>query len=147
MITKRSDLVGLARVTAAARGLDPVLICAIVERESTWNPHAVRLENGFYHIYMVPMVEKGIVSVSEAVLRSTSFGLGQTMLESLREIGFAGTPEELLLPVTSLEWLCHLFAKKLAAAAGDVRAALLRWNGGKNQQYDDDVFALMEHYR
>jgi hypothetical protein len=142
----QAALVVIAKQTAERHGLDPVLICAIVEQESAWNTRAVRLENGFYHKYMVPMVEKGTVLISDAVLRSASFGLGQTMLESLREIGFAGTPEELTAPAIGLEWLCVLFQKKLDDAGGNIQAGLLHWNGGGNPSYPAEVLARESRY-
>jgi soluble lytic murein transglycosylase-like protein len=141
-----TELVTLAKQTASSLGLDGVLVCAIIEQESSWSPHAVRLENGFYHAYMSPWVEQGKVTVSDAVLRSTSFGLMQTMLESLREMAFAGTPEDLIVPTTGIEWGCHLFNKKLAASGGDITRALQAWNGGGNPNYAAEVLAREAHY-
>ena len=39
------ELIELAKRKALQHGLDPTLVCAVVEQESAWNPYAVRYED------------------------------------------------------------------------------------------------------
>jgi hypothetical protein len=42
-----TEIVALARTIASAHGLDPALVCAVVEQESAWDAHAIRYEPAF----------------------------------------------------------------------------------------------------
>jgi soluble lytic murein transglycosylase-like protein len=42
-----TEIVALARTTASAHGLDPALVCAVVEQESAWDADAIRYEPAF----------------------------------------------------------------------------------------------------
>src|SRR5207249_9515068 len=46
-----AQFVSLARKTALADSLDPALVCAVVEQESSWNPWAMRYEPLFFTKY------------------------------------------------------------------------------------------------
>ena len=141
------ELEQLARTAAAAHGLDPALVCAIVEQESGWNSWANRYEPAFFAKYVAPLFTNGKVSATEAYARSFSYGLMQLMGQVARELGFANTYlTSLCDPATGLEWGCQHFAKKLARANGDTRQALLLWNGGGNAQYPDQVLARVPKY-
>ena len=140
----RDELVALARQTALTYKLDPVLVCAVVERESTWNPDDERYEDGFYNEYVVPLK---LTSATEARARAFSRGLMQLMGQSARERGFPGQLSTLFKPDVGLAWGCAHLAFKIQHAGGDLKLALDRWNGGGNPNYADEVFALMEHYR
>ena len=48
-------LVVLARSIAAQRSLDPALVCAVVEQESSWDTFAIRYEPAFRTRYVVPL--------------------------------------------------------------------------------------------
>jgi soluble lytic murein transglycosylase-like protein len=37
-----TEIVVLARTIASEHGLDPALVCAVVEQESAWDAHAIR---------------------------------------------------------------------------------------------------------
>jgi soluble lytic murein transglycosylase-like protein len=143
----RDDLIALAKQTATAHNLFPQLICGIVEQESAWDVLAIRLEEDFYRHYIRPMVESGQITPSEGALRATSIGLMQVMLESVREIGYTGTFDDLAIPGTNLEWGCRLFAAKLAHAEGNVNRALLLYNGGTSPNYPSEVLARAQHYQ
>lgn len=138
-----TQLVQLAKEIARKHVLDPALICAIVEQESDWIPWAIRYEPAFQKRYVEPL---GLANQTEIVARSMSWGLMQTMLQSVREIGYHGHAAELCDPFTALEWGCQLFGRKLDAAKGDVHAALQLWNGGGNPAYGQQVLARVEKY-
>lgn len=138
----REELVALAKDTAARHGLDPVLVCAVVEQESTWDPWAIRAEPTFDERYVKPMHK----TPTEEWARSMSWGLMQLMGESARERGYTGPIPALCDPATGLEWGCVHLKGKLAAAGGNVTKALLLWNGGGNQQYAAEVETRMPQY-
>jgi soluble lytic murein transglycosylase-like protein len=140
----RDELVATAKDVATQLALDPVLVCAIVERESTWDPNSERYEPGFYEEYIVPQKLK---SPTEAITRAISRGLMQIMGESARERGFTGQLSTLFVPYVGLWWGCKHLQLKIEHAKGDLHIALERWNGGSNIHYADEVFAMMEHYK
>jgi hypothetical protein len=49
-----SDLLALARTIAARHKLDPALVCAVIEQESSWDTHAIRYESAFRSRYVAP---------------------------------------------------------------------------------------------
>jgi len=166
-------LLALARAAAAQHTLDPVLVCAIVEQESAWDPHAIRYEPAFRQRYVAPLG----LPPTEEVARSISWGLMQVMGQVAREHGFrAKSLAALCDPATALDVGCAVFAAKLhaagtdaapiGAAAHDAHAAsvvnhdvdaagivnqnltraLALWNGGANPDYAAQVFARLANY-
>src|SRR6202162_3436667 len=120
------EIILLARRIACAHGLEPALVCAVLEQESAWNPWAVRYEPGFLSRYVAPLYTAGKLSVTEAYSRSMSWGLMQVMGQVAREFGFAAESlAELCGPATGGELGCRVLAKRMVRARGDVPAALL----------------------
>lgn len=143
MSLSKEDLIPLAQGAAKVAGLDPALVCAIVEQESGWNAWAVRYEPAFDSKYVSPLP----LSPTEDKTRSMSFGLMQLMGQSARELGFKGRfLTELCDPLINLTWGCKHFQGKLKRANGDVHQALLYWNGGANKAYPDQVLARQANY-
>jgi len=141
------EVIELARRMAAAHGLAPALVCAVIEQESAWNPWAVRYEPGFLSRYVAPLYTAGKLSATEAYTRSMSWGLMQVMGQVAREFGFAGTSlPELCDPATGIEFGCLILAARLARARDDVSAALLAWNGGANPNYPAEVLSRTRNY-
>lgn len=149
-----ATLVALAKTTAANLNLDGVLVCAIVEQESSWDTWSMRYEPEFRARYVAPM---GLPATAE-IARSISWGLMQLMGEVARELGFTGQLAQLCEPATGLYWGCRAFALKLKAAAnqgsqvdgesslGEWTRALELWNGGGNPQYAAQVIARRKNY-
>jgi len=125
----REDLIALAKKKAGEHLLYPELICGIIEQESNWNTWAMRYEPLFYQKYIAPLIQRGEpINQTEAHARATSWGLMQVMGEVARENGFGWTHlSELCDPLVGLEEGCSIFGRKLAAAEGNVRNALLLW--------------------
>ena len=145
--TVDTRIIELARSIAVAHGLEPALICAVIEQESAWNPWAVRYEPGFLSRYVAPLYTAGKLSATEAYTRSMSWGLMQVMGQVAREFGFgADSLPELCDPATGVEVGCRVLAKRMSRSRGDVPAALLAWNGGGNPNYPAEVLARKKNY-
>ena len=134
----------LAKEIATTFTLDPALVCAIIEQESSWNPWAIRYEPAFYAHYVMP--QRGLTA-TEAYARAFSWGLMQIMGEVAREEGFHGDLPSLCDPHTGIVAGCNHFKRKLDNAEGGIQQALLAWNGGSNQQYPEQVLARVSKYR
>jgi soluble lytic murein transglycosylase-like protein len=142
-----AQLVSLARKTAVAHSLDPALVCAVVEQESSWNPWAMRYEPVFFARYVAALYTNNKVSASEAYARGFSWGLMQVMGQVAREHGFTEPfLSALCAPAEGLEVGCKVLRRKFDAASGDLLAALLAWNGGANPSYAAQVLARRPHY-
>jgi soluble lytic murein transglycosylase-like protein len=143
-----AQLIALARKTAATQSLDPALVCAIIEQESTWNPWAMRYEPAFFAKYVASLYTNNKVSASEAYARGFSWGLMQVMGQVAREIGFdAPFLSALCDPEQGLAIGCKVLRKKFDAMAGDTTRALLAWNGGANPGYAAQVLARRSRYQ
>jgi soluble lytic murein transglycosylase-like protein len=137
-----SELAALAGARAVVAGIRAALVCAVCEQESSWNPWSIRYEQGFYERYVAHQP----VSITEALARSTSWGLMQIMGETAREEGYTGDLPMLCDPQTGIDaGLVHL-KKCLARAAGNEPIALNLWNGGGNPQYASEVMARIAKY-
>jgi soluble lytic murein transglycosylase-like protein len=143
-----AKLVALAERAAQAEGLEPALVCAVVEQESGWNPWAMRYEPAFFAKYVAPLYTNNKIGATEAYSRGMSWGLMQVMGQTAREQGanclFLST---LCDPGVSLGIGCRILRQRLEAAGGNVAQALQAWNGGANPDYADEVLARMGRYR
>jgi len=145
--TVHPEIIDLARRIAATHGLEPSLVCAVIEQESAWNSWAVRYEPGFLSRYVAPLYTAGKLSATEAYTRAMSWGLMQVMGQVAREFGFQeASLAELCDPVTGMEFGCKILSARLTRSKGDVPAALLAWNGGANTNYPAEVLARTRNY-
>src|ERR1700737_5169749 len=103
--TNQPEIIEPGGSIVAAPGLQPALVCAVIEQESAWNPWAVRYEPGFLSRYVAPLYTAGKLSATEAYTRSMSWGLMQVMGQVAREFGFAANSlPELCDPATGMEF-------------------------------------------
>lgn len=138
------DLLALARAAAVRHALDPALVCAVIEQESAWNPHAIRYESAFRTRYVAPLD----LPPTEEIARSISWGLMQVMGQVAREHGYAEKFLSALCdPAAGLDIGCAVLAAKFSSAAGNAARALELWNGGGNADYAPQVLARMGRYR
>ena len=128
---------------AAKHGLATELVCAVVEQESSFNWWATRYEPLFYARYIHDLD----ISMVEARDRATSWGYLQIMGEVARELGYTGALPDLRDPINGLEFGCKKLSRCLAQCSGDVKCALLRWNGGGRPAYADEVMARIAKYK
>lgn len=77
-------IVTLAKNTGKALGLDPMLIYAVIQKESSGNPWAMRYEPDFLRRYVLP---QGSKDQTENMARATSWGPMQVMGQVARELG------------------------------------------------------------
>jgi soluble lytic murein transglycosylase-like protein len=135
------QLYAVARNVALDAGLDPALVMALIEHESSWNPWAVRYEPGFYSTYISHMK----LPDTEKTMRATSFGLMQIIGQTAREKGF---DEKFLTalcePLNGVTYGCKKLKDCMDRAHGDVNDALLRYNGGSDKQYPEMVLQYIK---
>jgi soluble lytic murein transglycosylase-like protein len=144
----KAILISMAKAQAIFDKLDPVLVCAVCERESSWNTFARRFEPSFLAHYKANFIEDGIpITANEEMDRATSWGLMQVLGEVAREHGFTGPIPTLCEPLVGLEWGCIVLKAKLATHNGDVEKGLLAYNGGADPAYAAKVMALMPKYQ
>lgn len=144
---------------AKTHQLNPLLIAAVIHQESGGRAYAMRKEEGFYQKYIKPKRTRdellGYVPPQERVtletergLRAFSFGLMQIMGQTAREAGFASDDlAELLIPSNNIAVGCRILRRKLEVSEGDQYFALLRYNGGANEMYPDQVLSHIEQNR
>jgi soluble lytic murein transglycosylase-like protein len=108
-------------------GVDPFLIEAVIQQESSGNADAFRHEPGFYLRYLKNNPEfKG----QNPRRISSSYGLMQLMYTTARELGFTGAPEDLFDINLNVNLGTKLLKKLLDKYKGDVEKALMAYNGG-----------------
>ena len=109
-MTPPSDLIAMARVTAARFSLNAALVCAVIEEESSWNTYAIRFEPLFRERYVRDLK----LSPTEDMARSTSWGLMQVMGQVAREHGFrARFLSEICGPVVALKLVALCWPRNL----------------------------------
>ena len=132
--------------------ISPKLIAAIIHQESKGNPWAVRREHQFFLKYLQYKTEQTIGGYvpqlctfqTEKMLRSYSFGLMQIMGQTARENGFEGEYlTQLCDPATNIEVGVKLI-KKFVDSTKDIHAALLRYNGGGDEEYPAKILKHIE---
>lgn len=132
----------MARVAAVAADLDPVVVAAVCENESSWSPNAIRFESRFYEHY-----ERALhLEETDKLQRACSYGLMQVMGQVARELGFTGTFRELYDPGTNLYYGCRKLGRAMADHDHDLDQGLLAYNGGADHNYAVRVRRRMEHY-
>lgn len=136
----------LAFVTPHAEkyGLDPKIVAAVCEQESTWNAFAVRFEPAFEARYVKPAIPT--MPTTRELTEAVSFGLMQVMGEVAIECGWNGKfLTELCDPDTGLDFGCRKL-QRCFDTHGDPHTSLLAYNGGGNPAYPDQVLARVTNY-
>jgi soluble lytic murein transglycosylase-like protein len=143
-VTTKSELIEQATAVATKYSLDPALVCAVVEQESSWDTYALRYEPAFRSRYVAPLG----LPLTEEIARSISWGLMQVMGQVAREHGFTDKFLSALSdPANGLTVGCAVLVSKISQAGGDLPRALALWNGGANPNYAPDVLARLANYR
>lgn len=157
-----TELVAIAKKQAGLWAIDPALLCGLIEQESSWDPHAIRpeSESGFAARYgdaYQKIVAASATKVDDRWIKFEdvfycSYGLMQTLycviIETFPEqAGLLAYPTRLCDPEIGLPLGIRLFNKKLKQANGDVKQALLYWNGGSDLAYPVKVLTKAEKYK
>lgn len=146
-MSKTPELVAIAHEVAAAHNLEPALVCAVIEQESSWNPWAIRFEPQFWQRYVQVLQHDLHLSVTEGECRATSFGLMQIMGQTARELGCSHPSlAQLFDPREGVEFGCRKLAFCMKAHPDDLTHALLAYNGGSNPKYAGEVIARIPAY-
>ncbi len=142
--TKEARL-ALATKWGAKFQLEPTMICAVCEQESSWNPYAVRFEEAFEERYIKPALPAA--PTTKELCEAMSFGLMQIMGETAREFGFSGAFfTQLCDPDTGVEFGCRKLLRCFSIHGADEQG-LLAYNGGRNPLYGKQVLARVANYR
>lgn len=146
MTKYRADI----EAAAAAHGLDPDLVEAVVCVESSGKTHAYRYEPAFWRRYLADTPEYADANPERV---AASYGLMQVMYTTAKDHGFSPTdPEFLFVPRMGLDYGCRHLARCLAWSGGNVEQALAFYNGGRkgneappyrNAPYARKVLALV----
>lgn len=135
-------LLEAVRVASRRYGLDPALVAAICEKESGWNPNAIRFEPEYRWLY--PSREnvyrvRGVSAATEVAQQKTSWGLMQIMGAVARERGCeAPFLSVLCSPVIGLEFGCaHLAHLAKRFTGGDLISA---YNAGRPVDYNRRLY-------
>jgi soluble lytic murein transglycosylase-like protein len=133
---------------AVAHGLDPDLLQAVVEQESSYRFYAYRYEPAFFRRYLANHPDYKD-RIPEEV--SASYGFCQVMFSTAREYGYTGEPWGLFSPTVNLDIGARVLAKLLKWARTHyqglaskaeqtiLRSALAAYNGGKGGNAPDDT--------
>ncbi len=143
-LTTLSARKALAAKYASKHGLEPAMVCAVCEQESSWNPWAVRFEPAFEARYIKPAIPT--MPTTAQLCEAISFGLMQIMGETAREFGFQGTFfTELTDPDTGVDFGCRKLLRCFSIHGADENG-LLAYNGGSNRLYGQQVLARKAKY-
>jgi soluble lytic murein transglycosylase-like protein len=126
---------------ATKYGLDPMIVCAVAEQESDWEPGSVRYEPAFFRRYIVPLN----LAQLDAFDRATSWGLMQIMGQTAVELGFYGDISGLRDPDIGMDYGCRKL-QKCFDVHRDPETSLLAYNGGGDSAYGKQVLARVAHY-
>jgi soluble lytic murein transglycosylase-like protein len=136
-------LIALAKQIAEQHHVEPALVCAVIEQESSWDPTAMRYEPAFRTRYVAPLG----LPPTEEIARSISWGLMQVMGQVAREHGYSGKfLAGLCQPAAGISIGCQVLESKLSATVGVVDRALQLWNGGSNPDYVQQVLGRIQKY-
>lgn len=104
---------------ARSHGVDPVLVKAVVAAESNFNARAFR---------------------AEPQINDASYGLMQTLYATAKDMGYAGPPEGLYDPATSVEYGTRYLKRQLVRYQGRTPFAVAAYNSGTAYQKADGSF-------
>ena len=134
--------------------VDPKIFMAIITVESSWDAKAIRYESSFSYIKNPEFyAKKNHITVStEVILQKCSFGLGQIMGGTARDLGFDGKLISLVNVYRGTFWAAKYFATRcqkyseLTDQIAAYNAGSPRKNEGKyvNQTYVDKVLNALK---
>lgn len=150
-----SEFLRLVREVSESRGLDEMVVLGVIGVESGFNRLSIRYEPKMHERVVSKHAKGELVGmlrvattpsiVTELVGRAMSWGymqvLGETARTALKWRGRYFT--ELLGEKVNIELGCEYLARMLKMSNGDIRLALLKYNGGGDKGYADRVINFM----
>lgn len=149
----------IAEKVARLHGLDTALVLAVIATESSGNTYAIRVERGFWKRYganFLAFVKRTLSTFDDRWaqypdIASCSYGLMQCLYPVALERGMnLRFPTELCRAETGIEAGCRqlrycLDSTALPSRTSDqnLRAGLLRYNGGGDPAYPDRVLGWL----
>lgn len=112
--------------------INPKLLAAVAQTESSGNTWAMRFEPTWLYFYFIADNAQrcGITKDTERAAQATSWGLMQVMGSVARELGFRGSLAQLCDPEIGLRLGVEKLAKCRAQQGGDMDCGLLAYNAG-----------------
>jgi len=149
----QQEMISMAMLAAAKRGLDAKVVCAVCQHESSWIPIQTRFEPGWFEQLNQP-AQKIVLHtplksrITEIAELSMSWGLMQVLGLTARDLGCTEPWLAALAadPAVGIEWGCRVLRNKLDHSAGDLRTALLKYNGGGDPHYPDKILEIAKKY-
>lgn len=128
--------------------IPPHVIAGLILQESSGNTYAIRCERGFFKRYykgLLNLIKRTTSKVDDQwfdfpELFSSSYGLCQVLYPIALEHGISlRYPTELCDPNIGIDAGCRHLRKFLNQTGGDIKASLLRYNGGGDLLYPTKV--------
>ena len=145
-------------ITAEARlfGLPPGILAGLVAQESAGQTWATRPEPYYKWVFgrrarNLPLLKRLLprwrTPKQDFYVQRISFGLCQVMGAVARELGLEGYLTQLCDPYLGLHYGAKYLAWCLRRAKGNMKGALLKYNGGGDKDYPAKVFGWAEKFK
>lgn len=146
--SRQDDYDAMLYGAAAAHGITPPLLKALVAAESAFNPRAYREEPPKASLPPTPDYPNG---------GDASYGLTQVLSRTARGMGYAGSLGGLFDVATNLNLGATYLGQQLRRYSGDIAKAVGAYNAGSarytasgafiNQVYVDRVLGYLDYFR
>lgn len=142
----RPLLVSLVKQECKRRELDSVLICSIIDTESSFNPYAIRYEPRSMRTVAAKACAKvnRISEDTEEMAQHFSWGMGQILGSTARWLGFRDLLSSLCDAKTGIFWCCEAF-EKLGAPYKEMDDKIAAYNMGSLQQKPDGTIVNQKY--
>lgn len=149
MTQDQSDLI---EALAKSFSIDPLWVKAIIAQESSWNTYAIRSEMSYHYLFHPEIYSEklGLSLNTEMSTQKMSWGLGQLMGATLRELGFEDCMGKQFIPEVNIQFIC-MYIERLSHVSKIPDDIFAMYNGGegahrkiapgkyRNQNYVDSV--------
>lgn len=127
-------------------GIEPALLLAICDIESSNIPQSARYEEGYKWTVDIDKHARrqNITYKTEKALQSMSWGLGHIMGATARFHGYNGFIPELAIPQIGLTWVC-IHIKFLAKKYSDPTDLVAAYNAGSVKRDKDGNYTNKDH--